>query len=94
MPIIPEYLYQIRHQHDNMTTTMAIQVFKKKFKKDIKALRLALLHFWLLPNKGKSNLSSEHNPDDARNKRRRHDGASREHDNNNHIVTRGEVDHL
>jgi len=26
VPIIPEYLYQIRHQHDNMTTTMAIQV--------------------------------------------------------------------
>merc|ERR1711963_803170 len=25
MGIIPEYLYQIRHQHDNMTTTMAIQ---------------------------------------------------------------------
>merc|ERR1711987_44035 len=25
VPIIPEYLYQIRHQHDNMTTTMAIQ---------------------------------------------------------------------
>ena len=77
-----------------MTTTMAIQVFIKKFKKDINVLWVALLHFLLLPNKDRSNLSSEHNPDDARNKRRRHDGASREHNNNNHLVTRGEVEHL
>ena len=27
VPIIPEYLYEIRHQHDNITTPAPLQVF-------------------------------------------------------------------